>query len=223
MKAWMAMVAMVLMVSVSWAAPTSKPVKMKWVLAEGASPVLQTVIDHQAEWRPPEIKRLTDQAKIKRDQIKKEKSKDRRATLRAEIELIEDRVDRIKRDLEIVVGTTTSPRYVGDVGCIRPQHLRVSQVVDESNAIVVIDVYEMVGRWQGSQQYGGVVTNLEKTGEYLAWLNGLDTTNWIDGEHVKGLGDVYAYCETTNDRSGQKMAELRPFTLDAFTRVPADD
>ena len=195
----------------SFAIAANKPTKLKWALAEGAPDTLQYVLDNQPKWREAEIKALQIRVAQLKAAAKGESRGSERKKIYAELSAIENRIKSIRAD-EIIVVSNIPPVHVGEAGNIR--HLRVLNVIDEKTAVVEI-------RFGVSfMDAAGAFRKADETMSML--ISGIDTEGWIDGQFVKGLGDVFAYAPGTNKDYGQTFLEIRPFTLDAFIRAPVE-
>lgn len=206
------------------AAPTSKPVKMKWVLAEGAPESLRVVIDDQPKIRPVELTRIANLIEHKRKELGRAKSNDERAALRQSIKQLHDRATAINND-ELIIVDGKPPTSVGQAGYISLMVCR--QVVSETEALVT--VHYVVETRRTVKDSDGVHSIPDYEDRKLdAWASGFDTSSWIDDRGVVSPDKpIMAYCDSTRkyDTAGgstRTVPEIKPFTMDAFKRVPVE-
>lgn len=191
-------------------APATKPAKMKWALADSAPPVLQIVLDEQPIIRPKFINTIREKIGITESLLNTVRDLDPKEKAEA-VRKINERIERyrqiirdIENDLEIVV-SDVPPISVGMAGKVMV--FDVVQVMDDQNALIKIVWVNDVGELEDA----------------LAWTSGFNTNKWIDGRRMSEV--LVAYCDRTHrfEMAGggsKTVPELRPFTLDAFIRVP---
>ncbi len=200
-----------------------KPVKMKWVLVDGAPTILQKVIEDQPTLRAEKVESMQKHLGDLKAQLKKTKEKQAAQNLREKIKQIEAEIQAINSD-EVIVISDQLPSQVGMVGQI--EYVEILQVVDSTNALA--SMVRFTPRESYRDHAGRNHVEPSRKVEIEAWFANVDTSTWTDdqGRTFKG-DDRLWYCDSTHqyettDGGTRTLPKLMPFTLDSFQRVPAE-
>lgn len=186
-----------------------------WMLAEGAPPELQRVIDDQpnliyAEIFPIRVNLNHLEARLGEIKGHDKKAKAERDSIQLSINALRDDIKAIESDDSLRLKTAT-PREPNEYG--RLYTVRVIQVIDEQTAVVEVIFYLKETPYDQHPE-------IAYDRCFYAWLSGIDTSGWTDNKTMDL--SIYVFSPGTHKSGSRTMIELRQFTLDAFIRVPAD-